>query len=157
MRPPPPNSDKRVRTMGMMMRGMTDQLAVQEHGAPPGGARLRELVQVGLLLLITAPWWLAVGLPFIHIDDPFYVWQNGNLVPGISGKGLAWAFATTRGDFYFPVMWISLLADVSVFGTGQQMAAGMHATNVLLHVANMLLVYWVLVRMTGMRWRSWLV
>jgi len=139
------------------MRGMKDQLAGQPLAIHAGEGRRTALIQVALLLVITAPWWLAVGLPFIHIDDPFYVWQNGNLLPGAGGKGLAWAFTTTRGDFYFPVMWVSLLADVSMFGTGERMAAGMHATNVLLHVANTLLVYWVLTRMTGMPWRSWLV
>jgi tetratricopeptide (TPR) repeat protein len=49
------------------------------------------------------------------------------------------------------LLWLSYMADTELFGTGP---FGYHLTNILLHTLNAALLFWVLFRMTGSRWRS---
>ena len=65
---------------------------------------------------------------------------------GVTLPGIAWAFTTFRGGNWHPVTWLSHMLDISVWGSKP---AGHHFTNVLLHVANTLLLFLVFSRMTG--------
>jgi tetratricopeptide (TPR) repeat protein len=139
--------------MILTMPPASPSIAIPALAATPPTRRLT-WAHVGLLLLITLPWWYAVTLPFTHIDDPAYIWRNQHLAEGLTSRSIRWAFTTTTGAFYFPMTWLSLLLDVTLFGHG---AAGMHFTNALLHVINTLLLYAFLRQATGSPWRSFLV
>ncbi|WP_084511616.1 tetratricopeptide repeat protein [Desulfatibacillum aliphaticivorans] len=82
----------------------------------------------------------SLGFDFIDLDDGVYVTQNPMVQAGLTANGVAWAFQTLHGGFWIPLTWISLMADQSLFGGG---AWGFHLTNMLLHLANSLLVLWV--------------
>jgi hypothetical protein len=103
------------------------------------------------LLLLCIPWLLAVGCPLIGLDDPIYVKENPLVQNGLSAGGVLAALTATRGAFWLPVTWISLALDVTLFGRG---AWGFHLTNVVLHAANVVLVYLFLRKATGDFWRS---
>jgi hypothetical protein len=104
-----------------------------------------------VLLIVTIPWWMAVRAPFILFDDPIYVTQNPGVLSGINGDSLRSAFTSFRGGLWSPLTFLSLTLDVTVFGSGP---AGMHFTNVLLHVSNAILFYWFLRTATGNPGRS---
>ncbi len=93
------------------------------------------------ILIVTLPWWVAAGCDFIAIDDGTYIMRNAMVLNGLNLKGVAWAFTNTDAAFWFPLTWLSLMADTSLFGSGP---IGYHVTNVLLHIANALLLYFVL-------------
>ena len=123
----------------------------------PGALAGVDLRPIACLLLLTLPWWMAVTCGFIHIDDPTYVLQNPNVLAGLTGKSVAWAFTSVSPSYWCPLTWLSLMLDVSVWGAGVAHPEGFHATNVLLHIANVVLVYLLLQALTRQTGRSLLV
>jgi len=118
------------------------------------GLKKLDLPAIGVLLLVTLPWWWAVGCPFTGYDDPIYVTNNPLVLGGLNWGSFKGAFAATTGHLWLPATWISLALDVSLFGTGP---VGFHLTNVVLHVVNTVLLYLFLRQVTGMPGRSLLV
>ncbi len=91
---------------------------------------------------------------FVGYDDPRYVTANPHVLSGITLANLRWAFVTNEVGNWHPVTWISLMLNSQYFGPG---AGAFHAVNLLLHVANTLLLFLWLLRATGAKWRSALV
>ena len=83
---------------------------------------------------------------FVVFDDPTYVSENPRVRTGLSFENIAWSFTTFRDGNWIPFTWLSFMLDTTVFGV---QATGYHVTNVLLHVANTVLVFAVLARATG--------
>ncbi|MFQ5513217.1 MAG: tetratricopeptide repeat protein [Myxococcota bacterium] len=91
---------------------------------------------------------------FVQFDDNRYVTANAHVLDGLSLPNLVWAFTTTHASNWHPLTWISHMLDVELFGPGP---AGPHATNLALHALSTVLLFALLLRMTGMRGRSALV
>jgi protein O-mannosyl-transferase len=109
---------------------------------------LVSLVLVGLILYIYAPSW---RYGFLTYDDAIYVSQNPQVSHGLTRQGFIWAFTTGHAANWHPVTWLSHMLDVQIFG----MAAGLHhLINVIFHIANTLLLFWLLLRITGSSGRS---
>ena len=105
-----------------------------------------------LLVLVT----IAVYAPVLHHafvewDDPAYVTENAHVRAGLSASGIAWAFRSTELANWHPLTWLSHMLDVSLFGLAPW---GHHLTSLLLHLANTLLLFVALRRLTGSPWRS---
>lgn len=101
------------------------------------------------LLLMMAT--LAVYLPvvtfgFVEYDDNFYASENPFVRAGWSGAGLKWAFTNIEGGNWHPLTWLSLMLDAEIAGPR---AGVFHGTNLLLHLVNTLLLFFLLERMTG--------
>jgi tetratricopeptide (TPR) repeat protein len=96
----------------------------------------------------------TIGYDFVAYDDDKYIYENPILKTGLSGPNLAWAFRTFYFANWYPLTWISYLADVQFFGLNP---GEMHAANVLLHVLAALLLFLALLRMTPQPWRCALV
>ncbi len=93
----------------------------------------------------------VVGFGFINLDDPGYVSRNDIVKQGITTEGIRWAFSTFHKANWHPVTWISHMFDVQFFG----MNPGLHhLANVLFHILNTLMLFFVLKQMTGTLWRS---
>jgi len=128
--------------------------------APPPTEPLGALTQ--------RPWVLAVGLaiatlvvylpvhhhPFFTMDDDPYVVSNPYIKYGLSPEAIGWAFTSYDLANWHPVTWLSHIVDYQLF---QLDPAGHHDINLLLHVANALLLFWVLLRATGYCGRSFMV
>jgi Flp pilus assembly protein TadD len=110
-----------------------------------------ELILAGLVVLTWAVYGQVVGFEFVGIDDPGYVADNERVLAGWSVGNFGWAFTTLAQSNWHPLTWISLMLDAWV-GGGQP--AVFHLTSLLLHIANTLLLFHVLWRMTGAEWRS---
>ena len=91
---------------------------------------------------------------FIGYDDPDYVTSNPHVLSGITLANLRWAFVTSHTGNWHPVTWISLMLNSQYFGSS---AGAFHAVNLLLHVANTLLLFLWLYGATGAKWRGALV
>jgi tetratricopeptide (TPR) repeat protein len=104
-----------------------------------------------LVLGITATYWAVFSYGFIDYDDPEYVWQNPQVLAGLSWPGTVWAFTTIHASNWHPLTWLSHMLDVQLYGMH---AGGHHATNVLFHAANTVLLFLLLKRLTSATWRS---
>jgi type IV pilus biogenesis/stability protein PilW len=93
----------------------------------------------------------VLGHAFVNYDDDLYITRNAALRLGLSLDGLRWAFTSTHGANWFPLTRLSWLADYEMFGLS---APAFLATNVLLHLAAMVTLFLVLVRLTGALGRS---
>jgi protein O-mannosyl-transferase len=92
--------------------------------------------------------------PFANYDDPDYVTDNFHVKAGLHGDTVKWALTARDAANWHPVTWISHALDTSMFGLNP---AGPHDVNVLLHILNALLLFWVLQHATGFIGRSWMV
>jgi tetratricopeptide (TPR) repeat protein len=104
-----------------------------------------------LALATLVSYWGVFSAEFVDYDDPFYVVQNQHVQDGLTWDGLNWALTSRECDNWHPLTWISLMVDGSLYGA---YPVGYHATNLALHIANTLLLFLLLQRLTGARWRS---
>jgi hypothetical protein len=105
-----------------------------------------------LLALITVAVYLPViELSFVTFDDTYYLTDNPKVQAGLTWESVRWAFTHSHAANWHPLTWLSHALDCECFGRN---AGGHHAVSVLLHVANTVLLFWVLRRMTGATWRS---
>ena len=111
------------------------------------------VLAVALLLAATATAYRGVlGAAFVF-DDVQYILQNPTVAGGLSPASVAWAFTSRYASNWHPLTWLSHLADVSLFGLDP---TGHHVVSLLLHLVNTALLLWILLRLTGARWRSFL-
>jgi len=126
-------------------------------GRPQNDIRqLSRLLFISLLLaaFTLAVYWPVLGHDFVYYDDPLYFSGNPRVLAGLTWNGLGWAFRAWHLGNWHPLIWLSFMLDVNLFGTG---AAGPHFTNLLLHAVNAVLLFLLLKRLTGAHWRSALV
>lgn len=106
---------------------------------------------LALMVLTAALFGPARDFSFINLDDYVYAADNPVVARGLTWETVRWAFTSVHEQWWLPLLWISYMADVAWFGPGPY---GHHWVNMLLHAANAGLLFWVLFRMTGSRWRS---
>ena len=84
-------------------------------------------------------------------DDLPYVTQNPNVAKGLTWEGTRWAFTTGYAANWHPITWLSHMLDVQLFGMN---AGAHHVTNLVLHIANTVLLFGWLLSTTGALGRS---
>ncbi len=107
---------------------------------------------VGLLLVAAtlAVYWQMQNQEFINFDDNIYVTENRHIQGGLSREGVGWAFTnTSQAGLWIPLTWLSLMLDHDLYGLK---AGGYKFTNLLFHLANILLLFTILKKMTGKLW-----
>jgi protein O-mannosyl-transferase len=88
---------------------------------------------------------------FVDYDDDGYFFGNPHVLGGFTLANIQWAFTSSEYVNWHPLTWLSLMLDATLFG---KTAAGPHVTNVLLHMANAILLFFLFRRMTGAHLRS---
>ncbi len=88
---------------------------------------------------------------FVFYDDDKYITGNDAVLRGFSIESLRWAFTTGYQGNWHPLTWVSHLIDVSVFGLNP---AGHHLVSVGFHIANVILLFLILKKMTSAVWLS---
>jgi Tfp pilus assembly protein PilF len=112
----------------------------------------RVIVLCLLLLAITlAVYGQVVKHDFVSLDDDIYLTENYYVLAGLTTAGIVWAFSFTDSPYWHPLTWLSHMLDCQLYGLSPSMH---HLTNVVLHLANTLLLFLVFYRMTGALWRS---
>ncbi len=111
-------------------------------------------VSIILIIAAAAPYVQTLGFDFVNFDDNAYLTDNQIVQAGLTWKGVQYAFSTFDTGNWHPLTWLSHMADVTIWGFW---AGGHHLTNLLIHVANTLLLFAVFRLMTTAVWRSMLV
>ncbi|MHC4123289.1 MAG: tetratricopeptide repeat protein [Planctomycetota bacterium] len=88
---------------------------------------------------------------FVNYDDGQFVTENPDVKQGLSLNSIKWAFTTIHANNWHPLTWLSHMLDCELFRLDP---FGHHLTNLLFHIANSLLLFWVLNNMTGAVWAS---
>ena len=89
--------------------------------------------------------------PFSVIDDPDYLYQNTQVLSGLSFGSLRWAITAFHAGNWHPLTWLSLMLDAEFFGDNPM---GYHLVNAMLHALNASLLFLVFHSITGAVWRS---
>ena len=112
-------------------------------------------ITVVICLLLVAAVFMVFGQTlrheFVNLDDEDYVYQNPEVVRGLTLQGITWAFTHSYASNWHPLTWISHMLDCQLYGLNP---GGHHLTSVLLHAATVVLLFLVLRRMTGALWPS---
>jgi tetratricopeptide (TPR) repeat protein len=109
------------------------------------------LVCILLALITAAVYWPVVRLGFINFDDPDYVSGNPRVQAGVTTESIKWAFTSLYASNWHPLTWLSHMLDCQLY---HLKPAGHHVTSLLFHIANSLLLFGLLRRLTGAFWRS---
>jgi tetratricopeptide (TPR) repeat protein len=109
------------------------------------------LVCLFLVIAILSVYWQVRNHDFINYDDDLYVSSNSHVQTGLTLESITWAFTSTHASNWHPLTWLSHMLDCRIYGMnpGQQ-----HLTNVLLHILNTLLLFFVFKRMSKDIWQS---
>src|SRR5437899_1623858 len=113
------------------------------------GARVREwlaalevperVIPWAVVLAVVAVFAIGLRNEFVQWDDQANLAQNPYF-RGLGPAQLAWMFTTTLMGHYIPVTWLTFGLDYVMWG---MQPAGYHFTNLVLHAANAVLVYWI--------------
>ena len=116
----------------------------------------RQNLWLGLLLAVVtlAVYFPVTTHPFVDYDDGFYVISNDHIKHGLDLETVRWAFTTFDAANWHPLTWLSHVIDWQFYGSDP---GGHHITNLLLHLLNVVLLFWVLVKATGSSGRSFMV
>jgi len=117
---------------------------------PPGRGWLTAGICSLLVVLVFLVFGQTYGHRFINYDDSSYVYDNPQILKGLNLEGIAWAFTHVHSDNWHPLTTISHMADCQMYGLW---AGGHHLTNVVLHAAAAVLLFFALRELTGAFWR----
>ncbi|MBF0426320.1 MAG: hypothetical protein HQL66_10945 [Magnetococcales bacterium] len=110
--------------------------------------RVAQVLALVTLLLFAK----VIFFDFVSLDDGLYITDNARVLSGVTLDGVRWAFSlSNREVFWIPLTQLSLMLDATLFGSN---AAGYHLVNVVFHIANTLLLFFLLRRLTGRVWES---
>ncbi len=86
---------------------------------------------------------------FVNYDDDKYVTENPQVTAGITRQSIIWAFTKPHVANWHPLTSLSHMLDCQLFKLNPLWH---HLVNLLFHIANTLLLFWVLQKMTGAVW-----
>jgi Flp pilus assembly protein TadD len=113
--------------------------------------RIDLFVASALAVATLAVYAQVISHQFIGFDDQAYIQNNPMVRAGLTWKGIVWALTTFYDSNWHPLAWIAHMLDVEMFG----LDAGKHLlVNALIHVANSVLLFVFLKRVTADRWPS---
>ena len=115
---------------------------------------LKLMISLLLIFAVIAAYGQMRNFDFVGYDDQEYVTENSYVQKGLTVEGVKWAFTTFYSANWHPLTWLSHMLDCELYGLD---AMGHHLTNVQFHIANTLLLFFILFKMTGALWHSVLV
>jgi len=120
---------------------------------------------IGLLLLTVIAYLPLRNNDFVDFDDEKYITSNPNVIGGLKGSGIRWAWTNYEGNYWMPISWLSLQLDAHLFASKSDPRNGgrtvlspvaFHADNLLWHTASCVLLFHLLHSLTAARWCSFL-
>ena len=127
-------------------------------------SRVRDACLCAALLLLTVVAYQPVwSNGFVDFDDEPYITNNPHIVEGLTASGFRWAWTNDDAPYWAPVAWLSFLFDAQFFsgrspgGDVVLSPAAFHGQNLFWHACSALLLFGLWRRLTGRRWRSFLV
>jgi Flp pilus assembly protein TadD len=114
-------------------------------------SRRASLVCLLLAAMTFVIYWQVSGFEFTNYDEFIMILKNPYVLSGLTLQGFTWALTTSWFDYWHPLPWISHMLDCELFGLNP---GWHHLVNLAFHVADSLLLFVVLRRMTAAFWRS---
>ena len=105
----------------------------------------RWIISTLLVLLVLAVYWPVKNYDFVNVNDFEYVSKNDHINADFSWPGVRWALTSQVAANWHPVTVFSHMLDCQIYGLN---AGGHHFTSVLLHLASVLLLFSILLKMT---------
>ncbi len=112
------------------------------------------LALISLALIITFTYWERQFGDFIYLDSTQYISKNLRVLSGLSWDNFVWGATTFDMANWHPLTWWSYMLDTTLF---QANPRGHIIHNILLHIANTLLLFLLVRRLTNRFWESLLV
>jgi tetratricopeptide (TPR) repeat protein len=119
-------------------------------GTPPARHTAR-WIALGLALATLAVYWPVTGFQFVNYDDTDFVTANPHVQAGLTTASFKWAWQSEVARNWHPITMLTHILDCQLFGLRPGWP---HLVNLLLHIANTLLLFHLLKRMTGAMWRA---
>jgi len=113
--------------------------------------RTKQIGAALILILTIISYQPVFQADFIEYDDPEYVTQNDWVKAGITWEGFQWAFTQFYAANWHPLTWLSHMLDCEIYGMNP---IGHHATSLMFHIANSILLYLLFFQMTGKPYKS---
>ncbi len=104
-----------------------------------------------LAIVTLAVYWQVSKHDFLNYDDSNYITKNEHVTTGLTYDNIIWAFTSYYASNWHPLTWLSHMLDCELFGLKP---AWPHIENPLLHLANILLLFAILKRMTSAIWQN---
>lgn len=109
------------------------------------------IVAILLAVACVAIFYQVAKFDFVGLDDDVYVYENPIVATGLTSNNIAAAFTSFQADNWHPITWISHQLDVTLFGVNP---GAHHVVNLVFHIANSILLYFLISGITGSRWKS---
>ncbi len=114
---------------------------------------LRWLIPLSLAAVTILSFLPVQNGQFVY-DDYDYLTKNRHVQDGLTLQSFKWAWTATHSANWHPLTWLSHILDIELFGFNP---AGHHMVNVLFHILNVLLLFYLFKRLTGSRPLSFLI
>src|SRR5437867_2774687 len=134
-----PGSDRREKTLGL-------HPAERPSSGTHGGRVVTGIVSVFLAVIVWIAFGRALNHGFVDYDDQNYVLRNPRVTNGLTLDGVHWAFTHVDATNWHPLTTISHMLDSQLYGLQPW---GHHLTNILLHAAAAILLFFALRELTG--------
>ena len=115
------------------------------------GWRIIVSVYLFLVAITLAVFGQTIRYDFVNFDDDLYVYNSPAIKAGLTVKGITFAFISQNAGNWHPLTTVSHMLDCQLYGLN---AGCHHATNVVLHIIAVLLLFQVLRQMTDAPWKS---
>ena len=113
--------------------------------------RLDVWISLFLVVSILYVYWHVKNFEFINYDDNLYVTDNYHVQAGLTLENIRWSLTATQASNWHPLTWFSHMLDCQIYGIDP---GHHHMTNVLLHILNSLLLFFIFKRISKSRWKS---
>jgi len=116
--------------------------------------RIEFLISLSLIIAILYIYYQTKNFDFVLLDDDVYITANPYVAGGLKPGNIKWAFSHSHGGFWIPLTWLSYMIDSQLHGL---QPGYYHITNLIFHIFNTLLLFFIFRKMTGDVWRSWFI
>lgn len=99
-------------------------------------------------------YWPLTHFGLVYYDDPLFLTDSPEIQSGLNVHSFLWSFTSVILANCHPLTTLSFVVDHQLFGTNP---GAEHLVNVVLHTANVVLLFLLLRSLTGSIWRSALV
>ena len=104
-----------------------------------------------LVISILCVYWPVRNFAFVNFDDRQYVTGNYHVQAGLTRESIRWSFTATQASNWHPLTWLSHMLDCRIYGMNP---GHHHMTNVIFHILNTLLLFFIFKRISGSVWKS---
>ncbi len=108
-------------------------------------------IYLAIAIVTAGAYYGVANYQFVNFDDSDYVVNNPQFSNGFTLDNIKWAFTAGHAGNWHPLTWLSHILDCRLFGLD---AGKHHIVGLLIHIANALLFFALLRKMTGTLWQS---